>query len=564
MKHQSVVPKMIFSFLGLISLSLLFGNWETQYGYAATCMRGTLLDTDCDGLADSWENLGYYDPNNDGKRIYLPGAKFNHKNLFIEIDYMPPHTPRADALDDVKRAFQFAPVSNGDGIGGVTVYIIPDSSTPIAHTTCTNFWTTPEPAFNTIKRTHIGTSLERSADPTNVYSEKKDVFLYGIFIHTQCGNTGSSGTSEIIGNDFAVSLGASGWARDTSGHNVGSRDQQAGTLMHEIGHNLALQHGGNVPENCKPNYLSVMSWSRQFNNFVSNRPLDFSRSVIMPYLNESKLDERIGIGLSSPAGQTTVIGRINQPSIPETRLVPTGSIAINYDWWGDSDATESSVQSSINNMGFVGCNSNTLSPLFGFNDWIGMSFWNPSGGGILDIRPPINDTSALQASEANATRVNQTTGDRLDDDIPNNVSAASFGNISNPTTADFGNLDRDLSHPDVTIDDIRTSRQSLVNEIKQLIAGVPGGERGVPNQHYSNPADADRLRGALIAQLNVIDRFSQLDRLPEAVDNMQNFRSKMDSAFGESNADDVIVNEQSQRILVPLIDNFVTAIQSQQ
>lgn len=35
--------------------------------------------------------------------------------------------------------------------------------------------------------------------------------------------------------------------------------------MHELGHTLNLKHGGIDHINCKPNYLSIMSYTRQFN-----------------------------------------------------------------------------------------------------------------------------------------------------------------------------------------------------------------------------------------------------------------------------------------------------------
>ena len=40
----------------------------------------------------------------------------------------------------------------------------------------------------------------------------------------------------------------------STGHSVGSRDQQAGTFMHELG----LQHGSGDGINCKTNYFSIM------------------------------------------------------------------------------------------------------------------------------------------------------------------------------------------------------------------------------------------------------------------------------------------------------------------
>ena len=50
--------------------------------------------------------------------------------------------------------------------------------------------------------------------------------------------------------------------------------------MHELGHNLGLEHGGRDPVNCKPNYLSIMSYTLQFETPVLNRPLDYSRTPV--------------------------------------------------------------------------------------------------------------------------------------------------------------------------------------------------------------------------------------------------------------------------------------------
>jgi len=553
-------------------------------------MRGTLTDTDCDGLADNWEVAKSYDPNRDGKGIPLPAANPNHKNLFVEIDYMVPHSLRSDALADVVTAFRNAPVFNPDGIAGVTVNVLVDSTTPISHTSCTNIWAD----FDTIKRAHIGTSSQRLADPANIYSEKKDVYIYGIFIHTQCGNTGSSGTAEIPGNDFVVSLGGPGWGTDASGHRVGSRDQQAGTLMHELGHNLKLQHGGNIAENCKPNYLSVMSYSRQFSNYVSNRLLDYSQSII-PSLDESNLSEPAGIGASTPPGQNTVIGRINQPSPPQTRTVPTGGIPINYDWWIDSDTTDFGIQSSINNLGITTCNSNTLTPpLYGFRDWVAIRFWDPSSGGIGNgtlmsasifgsnnsaVSRTIEGSTNDVLSSGNASLTNIINPAIANRTFPGFISqpcdpsdAACLESACDPadpnrelcTLTNFTSPDptyddlhgRNVTLFEVTIDDVRTSRLSLINEFVQNVEAVP-------NQSFSNPAFANEFKSGLVVQLNITGQLLQDDKLQDGIANMIDIRARMDSAFGGTILDDIIVDRSSQEILVPLIDNLVLALQKQ-
>ncbi len=87
---------------------------------------------------------------------------------------------------------------------------------------------------------------------------------------------GPSGQGEIRGNDIAVTLG-DGFQIAFNGHPGGNTEEQTGTLLHEIGHNLNLRHGGpkydvndvfqtpiaDTSINCKANYFSIMSYSRQ-------------------------------------------------------------------------------------------------------------------------------------------------------------------------------------------------------------------------------------------------------------------------------------------------------------
>ena len=71
--------------------------------------------------------------------------------------------------------------------------------------------------------------------------------------------------------------------------------------MHELGHNVGLHHGGADDVNCKPNYLSVMSYALSFPWLDPARPLDFSRAKL-PALDETNLSEPAGVG--GPAGRS--------------------------------------------------------------------------------------------------------------------------------------------------------------------------------------------------------------------------------------------------------------------
>jgi len=208
------------------------------------------LDTDCDGLSDTWEENGYDYDGNGSPDLILEGANKNHKDIYLEIDYMQisptqTHKPRPGVVEDVVAPFAVAPVEppNPDGLPGVNLHVIVDE--PIPHQNSITMWS----AFDALKNTWFGTPTERGSP--NTILAKDNTYHYALFIHQYNGLT-SSGTSELPGDDLVVSLGAAGWGTN-NGHTVGSLDQQKGTLMHELGHNLGLRHGGNVDENCKPN-----------------------------------------------------------------------------------------------------------------------------------------------------------------------------------------------------------------------------------------------------------------------------------------------------------------------
>ena len=121
---------------------------------------------------------------------------------------------------------------------------------------------------------------------------RRGVFRYAVFAHQlmssedimpevtgglACGGINSAGIPTSC-DDFIVSLG--GWSRpgpDIDGDGVsdytipilpgpsglpvdGQIPDHTGVFMHELGHTLALDHGGGDETNFKPNYLSVMNY----------------------------------------------------------------------------------------------------------------------------------------------------------------------------------------------------------------------------------------------------------------------------------------------------------------
>jgi hypothetical protein len=83
----------------------------------------------------------------------------------------------------------------------------------------------------------------------------------------------------------------------------GTPDQQVGTFIHELGHNLGLTHGGSEHTGFKPNHLSVMNYSFQTRGvpFRSEQRFEYQR-LPLPALTETNLLERNGLG-RSPALQ---------------------------------------------------------------------------------------------------------------------------------------------------------------------------------------------------------------------------------------------------------------------
>lgn len=160
----------------------------------------------------------------------------------------------------------------------------------------------------------FGFDAIRDGDPVlglpQLFSQnRKDSFHYALFGHAIAATTplstpeaGSiSGVADHPGGDILVTLGL--WRSDIpTVDQVGTLLDQAGTLMHELGHNLGLSHGGwrDTPT-CMPDYPSVMNYLYQvagLTDAAGNEHIDYSYGLLLP-MNEDFLFNQIPMGLQT-------------------------------------------------------------------------------------------------------------------------------------------------------------------------------------------------------------------------------------------------------------------------
>ncbi len=379
-----------YSVIPNLSTNRIFALYDerTEIKHIAVIQDGSsqpsLSDSDGDGLYDEWEEHGIDSDHNGTIDLDLKalGADPDRKDLFVELDYMWHFKPDYGAIEDVVQSFSRAPVDHNKAKPGIALHVLLDDELP--DITKVQFDTAIRPTgqyddFEDFKLGsnaagregvpcgtrdfdgHFGTLADRSSPNCDaILKAKKKVFRYGIFA-ISLHNSGASGQAETPGNDFIITLGT--W--DNYINSLiswgGLRHAQASTFMHEFGHTLGLEHGGydrNI--NCKPNYLSVMSYLFQFPNLDVARPLDYSRQMLSA-LEEEHLDENVGIG--GPAGRNMLYGITGRLAGPR---IASGSI----DWNGNRNI-DNIVTADINYINGINACSRP-SPgqtLTGRNDW---------------------------------------------------------------------------------------------------------------------------------------------------------------------------------------------------
>lgn len=451
------------------------------------CDPGANVDTDGDALLDDWEENGI-DYNGDGIiDLDLPamGADKNHKDIFVEIDYMVEpgatghsHKPTSAVLDIIIETFANAPVSNPDGVDGITIHIDAGPTTIMDPTTGAT-WGTRSKADALDHVDGLGTFSSSGYDWSDFDDIKDDkfsilradVFHYCIFAHgigALATQTSSGIARGIPSSDLIVSLGR--WPTSP-----GTTNQQAGTFIHELGHNLGLKHGGNDHENYKPNYLSVMNYSYQTNGLRiggNDGHFDYSRFQL-PNLDENNLDEGAGI---SGVADAADYGTRFWDAVGTYSVIDDINVAI--DWNGDGDTVDNPVVANLNDN-TDGMGNPILSVLGNSNNWDEIVFNGGAVGSLGEdvLLPLITESNEIDFEKDSQILVDYKvciTGPGVVQMAPSSTEAylytlTNVGTVPDTYTVDIATTDVNVSH---TLSSIPNNVALLPDESLTFVVSV--------------------------------------------------------------------------------------------
>jgi uncharacterized repeat protein (TIGR01451 family) len=221
----------------------------------ASAREGQPLDTCANGIDDAGDGVAdAADPDCSGPGEYLDAS--------TEDPQAPNCTDGIDNDGDGSADVADRDCLLGENLGGGDVVAAPS---PPACNLDASFYAVKASAFSPVRARMFRWALSLALDPS-------------------CPPSG--GWGERGGNDFM------------------DFNFDGGTVMHELGHTLNLDHGGFEGSNCKPNYLSGMNYDNQFavRRAGGGSILDFSpprraldgssRAVVAPDIDEAALDER--------------------------------------------------------------------------------------------------------------------------------------------------------------------------------------------------------------------------------------------------------------------------------
>ncbi|MCP4571142.1 MAG: T9SS type A sorting domain-containing protein [bacterium] len=307
-------------------------------------------DRDGDGLLDVWETDGI-DVDDNGTVDIVLDSDPDHKDLFIELDAMAGVPVDTDAIDDVVMAFDTAPagmIDNPNGQAGVVLHVMIDETDLERQTLIGSPW---PGFFDSLKAVHFGSLADQQhSKKEDVKKAREKIFRYCLWADSLLTRADTltaeydttTGRAEVPGDDFIVAAGYTALEAP-----LDAQRALAGTFMHELGHTLGLKHGGYDEINCKPNYLSVMNYSRQmpYPATAEDWVLDYSRTLLST-LDEGELWEPLGAG--GPSDRVLYFNAAPDGQSPAWGIVWAHQVPIN--WNGDPVADVAPVAQDISRM----------------------------------------------------------------------------------------------------------------------------------------------------------------------------------------------------------------------
>lgn len=234
----------------------------------------TSADTDNDAIPDGIEAIGGSDTWTwlFSRSSTAPfGVNPVHANVYVEIDYMTdPTNPSNDRQPYANLPTDASEIFSSDGFSNLNLII--DESVPWHQNIALNGCATGVQDcvdFNTQKASFFSTN-----NP-----ERRPYFHYAVFGFQHDGGC-SSGHAELLGNDLEITLGggaACGWTFTSN--------EQLGTLIHELGHNLNLTHNGNddATGHYSTVHNSVMNYRYQISGTSPNSRHTYSSGSSNPF-----------------------------------------------------------------------------------------------------------------------------------------------------------------------------------------------------------------------------------------------------------------------------------------
>jgi hypothetical protein len=347
----------------------------------------------CDGIPDDWKKNGATIDPGDGSGpqfINLPamGATVNTPDIFIQLDWMATsthtHALSAAAIQTVVKAFANSPYKSRTGSIGINLHVDAGPNS-IMNFATNQTWGALSRARQLTEVASLGTGGVNSYNWTAFDTIKNApggfrstgraaIFRYAISAHQISTLTNSGIARTVPGSDFIVSLASFSLTPTTF--------QQAGTFMHELGHNLGLLHGGGDTVNFKPNYISIMNYMFQVSGLtragVANI-FDYSNASLN-LLFETNLDETTGVGAAAN-------GVATGHWVPASGTNPGAFVGVAdaskpIDWNGNGLTTDKHVAFDINNDG-------SQTPLTPHDDWKNLKLKGGSIGAGGDVPQPM-------------------------------------------------------------------------------------------------------------------------------------------------------------------------------